>query len=536
MAYLNATASDAFDLLEKLRAFVTSDASLVAADRQWEQLDVGRSGAVVGNESTAVDAGIRVSGTYLDGLSACTIAGHMRFDPYHNQEPSSASSRQGLLFCSGDANGHSGVRIYVHGDGSLRFGIYPTSSASPYHEVSSGVLANNTWYHVAARYDGGEMTLFINGTPVASIAGATWPASHLYAYFLSRFNNGSQNFRGRITSWGVWQEALSDADIALLAANQDPRTVGAGGPDQYWSMCHMQGVLIENMSTGGVNGVMDNTSSNGWTQGGIGRGLPTSYMFKAPGLSGTEEIYLTMRLEYFPETLHYVLGFKAAMGYDAGAAHYAQPSSCPSVWVPIWDDSMPFWAVANGQRLGFVFKVSTTYQSGYLGKILPYGTPSQYPYPVLCAGMSIGLSKWSDAAAENAFFGNPEYTYNWSSSQMTGSSAWLRSPFGSWFGVYNSTITHLDGVRPYPYFQYADDAAGCRFGRTIDGQYALMPITFYTRNVYQNGMMGEVDGFYWVSGEGNAAENIVTVGGVQHLVFQNNTKSGNNDYMAMRLQ
>ena len=96
--------------------------------------------------------------------------------------------------------------------------------------------------------------------------------------------------------------------------------------------------------------------------------------------------------------------------------------------------------------------------------------------------------------------------------------------------------THLDGARPYPYYQYADDAAGCRFGRTIDNQYALMPITFYTRNGYQNGMMGEVDGFYWVSGEGNAAENLVTVGGVQHLVFQNNTKSGNNDYMAMRLE
>lgn len=536
MAYLQATASNAFDLLEKLRAFVTSDASLVAANKQWEQLDVGRSGAIIGNDSTATDAGIRVSGSYLNGLGACTIAGFMRFDPYHDQDPGNASNRQGMIFCSGDANGRSGVRIYVHGDGKIRFGIYPTTNATPYHEVTSGTLANNTWYHIAARFDGGVMTLFINGVSVATVSGASWPASHLYAYFMSRALVGTQNLRGRMSSWAIWDQAVSDADIALLAANQDPRTIGVGGPDQYWPMCQMNGVLIENMVTGGVNGVMDNTSSNGWVQSGVGKGLPTSYMFKAPGLSGLEEIYLHFRLEYFPETLHYMIGMSSSLAYNSGSFHSGQPSASPTVWIPVWDSAMPFWAVANGQRLGLVVKVSASYQSGYLGKIFAYGTPAQHPYPVLCAGMSIGKSKWSDSADENCFFGKPEFTYNASSSQITGSSAYLRSPSGSWFGLFNSSTTHLDGVRPYPYFQWADDTAGCRFGRTIDNDYALMPISFYSRNGYQNGMYGEADGFYWVSGEANGSENIVTVGGVDHLVFQNNTKTGNNDYMAMRLQ
>lgn len=536
MAYLNATASDAFDLLERLRAFVTSDASLVAAGKQWQQLDVGRSGAVIGNDSTATDAGLRVSGSYLNGLGACTIAGFMRFDPYHDQEPGNASNRQGMLFCSGDSNGRSGVRVYVHGDGRVRFGIYPTSNATPYHEVSSGILANNTWYHVAARYDGGEMTLFVNGTPVASIAGAAWPASHTYAYLMSRALVGTQNLRGRITSWGVWNQALTDADIADLAANEDPRTIGVGGPNQYWPLCQMNGVSIENMVEGGVQGVMDNTSSNGWLQSGVGKGLPTSYIFKAPGLSGTEEIFLHFRLEYFPETLNYLLCVKSSLAYDAGAFHYDQPSSPPNtVYLPIWNDAMPFWAVANGQRLGLVVKVSASYQSGYLGKIFPYGTPAQYPYPVLCAGMSIGKSKWSDAVSENSFFALPEYNTN-SSSFVVSSSAYLRTPYGRWNGLFHSSSNLINGVRCHPYYSYGDTTGGPRYGRTVDNDYVLLPIVLHSNYASQSGMYGEVDGFYWVSGEGNASENIVTVGGVQHLVFQNNVFTSNNDYMAMRLE
>ena len=60
-----------------------------------------------------------------------------------------------------------------------------------------------------------------------------------------------------------------------------------------------------------------------------------------------------------------------------------------------------------------------------------------------------------------------------------------------------------------------------------DGSYPLLPFVLAG--------LGEMDGCFAVPGYANAAENIVTVGGVNHLVVQDVFRTGYSDYWALRL-
>lgn len=84
----------------------------------------------------------------------------------------------------------------------------------------------------------------------------------------------------------------------------------------------------------------------------------------------------------------------------------------------------------------------------------------------------------------------------------------------------------------YPYF----DGPARRFTKlraNIDGGRTLVPIM--PCHMRPDAIYGELDGCYWVSGHANAAENIITVDGVDHLVIPNVWRSGTLDYWALKL-
>jgi hypothetical protein len=50
-----------------------------------------------------------------------------------------------------------------------------------------------------------------------------------------------------------------------------------------------------------------------------------------------------------------------------------------------------------------------------------------------------------------------------------------------------------------------------------------------------NGIYGELDGIYHISGFNNVPENTTTVDGKQHIMFSDRTLTGFIDFYAMRL-
>ncbi len=234
-------------------------------------------------------------------------------------------------------------------------------------------------------------------------------------------------------------------------------------------------------------------------------------ILRGPGLSGTEEIFVGIKL-YHDETNDYynakIAGFT---GYAPSNTFETQPGISVQNGVPLHNLSITYWLIANGQRFALAAKVGTpVYESFYLGKFLPYATPGQYPYPVCVIGAldAASATRFSNTAQSMGYKGNQP------DCQMRFVDGLWRTP------------------RMWPFDNGHIAGGTTRLRETPTDYYPLVPLILCddTPNVY-----GELDGIYYVSGFNNAVENIVQVGGVDYLVVQDVYRTGHTDYYAMRL-
>lgn len=224
--------------------------------------------------------------------------------------------------------------------------------------------------------------------------------------------------------------------------------------------------------------------------------------FKAPGMTGFDPCYINFQLYDRPTNDYYNIAVTGCTGFVGAAQFDDQPGALTAMAIPLWNQPIPYWFSGNGQRVIVSAKVGTAYLSCYAGKILPFGTPQQYPYPLLIGAPlpSASGTRYSDSAVNLPYKGNR-------------TTLKLRRTDGSWIEPqawpYSKTTTFRD----------------------TNGAYPLLPITLYdTSNTY-----GVLDGVHFVTGFGNAAENTVTVGTETHVVLQDVTRNGLNDFFAMRI-
>jgi hypothetical protein len=209
---------------------------------------------------------------------------------------------------------------------------------------------------------------------------------------------------------------------------------------------------------------------------------------------------------------YYNLAVAGFTGYVPGNTFGTQPGARLS-GVPAHNQRIDYWMTLNGQRLAFAMKVGTpVYESGYIGKFLPYATPSQYPYPVVCAGMLNGTPATRFSDTSHTFY-------------LRGNSASLGMRFvdGVWRNSYcypwgNTTIMNT-GTSAYAM-------------RPTGDNYKLVPVVLHdnSANVY-----GELDGVFAITGFDNAVENTLTIDGVDYVVIQDVARTEFIDYYALRL-
>jgi len=254
-------------------------------------------------------------------------------------------------------------------------------------------------------------------------------------------------------------------------------------------------------------------------------------ILKGPGLSGTEEIFIGLKtyqsvpLDYFNWRVAAFTGFVASNDFhhQPGTPN-AAGDAASDLAVPLYQNAIPYWFVGNGQRVVVVANVQTQYQAFYLGKFLPYATPSQYPYPVVCSGMlaSSSATRYDNTAYSTPFKGNRA---NLKLRFVDG--FWKQPEAWPWCNVQengNQAIFPAANGQGGPRNTNADYTQS-------PGYYGLHPIVL---NDAQN-QYGELDGVYWITGFDNAVENTVTVGADTYLVVRDVWRTGFMDFFAVKL-
>lgn len=250
-----------------------------------------------------------------------------------------------------------------------------------------------------------------------------------------------------------------------------------------------------------------------------------SYL-KAPGLSGTESIYINIRAFHYTASDYYNWELRGAQGFNTSNSFIAQPGISPSAYIYLWNQSIPFWFIANGQRVIVIAKVSTVYEIAYLGKFLPYGTPGQYPYPVAVGGCgySNGDLRFSDTSWSHLAFFDPNGFH-------------ICDPANAWqtFQNYNTggSVNPTPNNCVWPYVNYSNNRPNW-MSANLDGSYSVFPLRLQQNSPSIN-LLGELDGVAFVTGNANSSESTINDGTNNWMVVQNVFRTASDNYCAVKM-
>lgn len=266
----------------------------------------------------------------------------------------------------------------------------------------------------------------------------------------------------------------------------------------------------------------------------------THLYLKGIGNGGTDEIFVQLRSYKNTGAGYYNVELRGATGFDAAiTAPILNPGISSLVDLALSGGAMDYWFIANGRRFVIIAKIGTYYDSAYAGFILPTGLPSEWVYP-LCVGGSSTTKKITNGtagAARSAFF-DPQsancFLYekngNWLSFDNTASySATSSKVHPNPYSLGFASNTHTPPLMPNLYSGTIDP---------VNSTYQLFPFSLMSRRTspVTKDIFGDLQGVYKVSGHGNAASNIITADGFDHVVIPNVWRATKHDYAAFRLE
>jgi hypothetical protein len=273
-----------------------------------------------------------------------------------------------------------------------------------------------------------------------------------------------------------------------------------------------------------------------WTS--LQRNAGSQMIWQAPGNGGLDQIivgasaFTNVAADYYNWRLGGFTGFNSGSPFNQQPGYLSNSQAQSSPSLNLWNNSTPYWFIANGRRVIVVAKVSTVYVAAYLGLLNSYISPGSFPLPLVVAGsvawngepaLTSANWRWSYSGAEITDFPIPISSIASGDFQ---SQLRLRLPSGVWRGF---DVLYTESVygRVWPYF-----TGFTGWTPNLDGSYALLPIVLSDAapNVY-----GELDGIAAVAGFGNGSENTIAIGGVNWLVVQNVFRTTQGSYFAVRL-
>ena len=262
----------------------------------------------------------------------------------------------------------------------------------------------------------------------------------------------------------------------------------------------------------------------------------SEYIWKAPGNDGLSSIYVGASVFSNVTADYYNWRLGGFTGFNSALAFTAQPGACTGPCLALWNNSIPYWFVCNGRRVVVVAKVSTVYETAYLGHIEQYPSPTQYPYPLAVGGTMAFASepaatstnwRWSSTLNSHSAFPIARGTTSAGDSSMR-----LRNPAGTWDGfiAYNSNNLAYGNAALSQIWPYSNGMTDMR--ANLDGSYPLFSVVLHdaTPNVH-----GRLDGISATTGSSLAAETVLSGRTQDYLIIPSAYRSSKVDYFAVQL-
>jgi hypothetical protein len=288
-------------------------------------------------------------------------------------------------------------------------------------------------------------------------------------------------------------------------------------------------------------------------------GAEQGIVLRGPGLSAADQIYIGLKLVLsLPGDSYemYVYGMTGVIGSATDLTGHVNVSSPVSCFLDI--GPIDYWLVASGRRFVLVAKMSTIFQTAYAGFFLPYGDPTQYPYPLMVGGTTCPTLNVGDQKINTWRATTEGHRHFPCGDQNTGGDAHyppcnMLTPLGEWklasgypgdkdaplsiaprnfgdeTGLFNVSVNLSASGSLIPYNFMRSQQGPC-----FDGSYSLTPFTFI-QNEAASQVFGIMDGCYNCPGQSLGAEYLVQIGGVNHLVVQDVFRTGVGDYWALKL-
>lgn len=270
---------------------------------------------------------------------------------------------------------------------------------------------------------------------------------------------------------------------------------------------------------------------------------------KGFGTDGNDEIFVGIQTAHNDATPYYIWVFNGYTGYSGSETFFTQMGARTGgdTYVPrilLDDQSLKCWFVANGRRICGVIRVGTIYASFYLGRMLDYGYPTTYPYPLVIAGSSAysGTAsdyQWSSISYHHRGLPNPySQGYLDRTSCMVLNGTWVS--FGNYSNEYESSGLEDNCIWPGIYSDYGGPTGYANeifwYGDpTPDGAHPLFPLIL-CQDDPDNNILGELQGMYHIHGDGVVSEDDLSYGGKTHKAFQNTYHTAPHEYLALLLE
>jgi len=262
-----------------------------------------------------------------------------------------------------------------------------------------------------------------------------------------------------------------------------------------------------------------------WTPG-------QDFICAGPGPLGEDEIIVRF-YQY-----NYTLGIQ---GFHFVTPNGEFRTQCAMKFIASWANPMTYWFTCSHSRVSGVIKVGNYYATFYGGFLETAASREQMPYPMAVMGTSGGDYSYTTTANHTGgMFRNAVVTTrpHHCLAVFSDIENFWRDPVFDSYGW--SLPAAVDCV-----YDATKMAFITRWNATLDGAAFLMPIFMANhgstsrfsgnKSYVRNYVVGQLDGFYRVNGEGKVAEGTIDIGADSYLLVPNYYRTGRENFVAFRM-